>query len=76
MKPDYKNWIPKGMLYTLLSLPVVSALLFLASFFLFDGVLERVLCIIFSIALIVSIKFAIWCGYAYKSFSNDGKRME
>ena len=61
MKPDYKNWIPKGMLFSLIAGTVLSLALLLAF-----G--------IFGIAFVVCAKYTEWCVYAYRSFSYEGER--
>lgn len=74
MKPDYKNWIPKGMLYTLPLLPFPAVLLLAVFLFFTEGTLRIVLSVIAVVALIASLKAALWCIYAYRAFSYEGKR--
>ena len=75
MKPDYKNWIPKGMLYSLIVGTVLSLALLLV-FGVFGlgvgGKLRVVLGVVFGIAFVVCAKYTEWCVYAYRSFSYDG----
>ena len=77
MKPDYKNWIPKGMLYSLIAGTVLSLALLLV-FGVFgigvSGKLRVVLSVVFGIAFVVCAKYSEWCVYAYRSFSYDGER--
>ena len=77
MKPDYKNWIPKGMLVSLIAGMVLSLALLLV-FGVFGigvgGKLRIVLGVVFGIAFVVCAKYTEWCVYAYRSFSYDGKR--
>ena len=77
MKPDYKNWIPKGMLVSLIAGTVLSLALLLV-FGVFgigvSGKLRIVLGVVFGIAFVVCAKFTQWCVYAYRSFSYDGER--
>ena len=77
MKPDYKNWIPKGMLYSLIVGTVLSLALLLV-FGVFgigvSGKLRVVLSVVFGIAFVVCAKYSEWCVYAYRSFSYDGER--
>ena len=61
MKPDYKNWIPKGMLFSL----IAGTMLSLALLLVFG---------VFGIAFVVCAKYTEWCVYAYRSFSYDGER--
>ena len=77
MKPDYKNWIPKGMLFSLIAGTVLSLALLLA-FGIFGigvgGKLRVVLGVVFGIAFVVCAKCTQWCVYAYRSFSYDDER--
>ena len=77
MKPDYKNWIPKGMLVSLIAGTVLSLALLLV-FGIFGigvgGKLRVVLGVVFGIAFVVCAKCTQWCVYAYRSFSYDGER--
>ena len=77
MKPDYKNWIPKGMLVSLIAGTVLSlALLLVFGIFVIGvgGKLRVVLGVVFGIAFVVCAKCTHWCVYAYRSFSYDGER--
>ena len=77
MKPDYKNWIPKGMLVSLIAGTVLSLALLLV-FGIFgigvSGKLRIALGVVFGIAFVVCAKYTEWCVYAYRSFSYDGER--
>lgn len=77
MKPDYKNWIPKGMLFSLIAGTVLSFALLLV-FCIFGigvgGKLRVVLGVVFGIAFVVCAKCTQWCVYAYRSFSYDDER--
>ena len=77
MKPDYKNWAPKEMLFLLIAETVLSLALLLV-FGVFgigvSGKLRAVLGVVFGIAFVVCAKYTEWCVYAYRSFSYDGKR--
>ena len=68
MKPDYKNWIPKGMLFSLIAGTMLSLALLLA-FGIFGigvgGKLRVVLSVVFGIAFVVCAKYSEWCIYAY-----------
>ncbi len=77
MKPDYKNWIPRGMLFSLFALTVLSiALLLLFGVFGFavSGHLRTMLGVIFGVAAVACAKYTVWCVYAYRSFSYNGRR--
>ena len=76
MKPDYKNWMPKGMV---LSAALAAAvLLILALVFgltgLVSGTLKTVLCIVFLAAALIALAAAVWMALLYRAFSYDGKR--
>ena len=77
MKPDYKNWIPKGMLVSLIAGTMLSLALLLV-FGVFGigvgGKLRIVLGVVFGIAFVVCAKYTQWCVYAYRVFSYDGER--
>ena len=77
MKPDYKNWIPKGMLFSLIAGTMLSLALLLV-FGVFgigvSGKLRVVLGVVFGIAFVVCAKYTQWCVNAYRSFSYDGER--
>ena len=77
MKPDYKNWIPKGMMFSLIAGTALSLALLLV-FVVFgigvSGKLRVVLGVVFGIAFVVCAKYTQWCVYAYRSFSYDGER--
>lgn len=77
MKPDYKNWIPKGMLFSLIAGTMLSLALLLV-FGVFGigvgGKLRVVLGVVFGVVFVVCAKYTQWCVYAYRSFSYDGER--
>lgn len=71
MKPDHKNWIPKGMLFSLITGTALSlALLLIFSVFGIgvSGKLRVVLGVAFGIAFVVCAKYTQWCVHAYRSF--------
>ncbi len=77
MKPDYKNWIPKGMLVSLMAGTVLSFALLLVFGVCGIGVsgwMRIALGVTFGIAFAVCAKYTQWCVYAYRSFSYDGQR--
>lgn len=77
MKPDYKNWIPKGLLFSLIAGTALSLALLLIFGVFGLGVSEGLrtgLGVLFAIAFVVCAKYTEWCVYAYRSFSYDGER--
>ena len=77
MKPDYKNWMPKGMVLGFASGALVSILLLILfglSPLLASGTLKTVLTIVFAVLSIVFVLIALWTFMMYRSFSYNGKR--
>ena len=76
MKPDYKNWMPKGMVWSAIALTAV----FLVLFIIFgltgvtSGTLKTVLFIVFLIGTIAGLCVSIWMILMYRAFSYDGSR--
>ncbi len=76
MKPDYKNWVPKGLLYVLLSGAIASLVLFIV----FCGVtlsnvaLKISLIIIFLLSTIIFTVIFAFMLNMYKAFDYNGKR--
>lgn len=77
MKPDYKNWVPKGMLYGLFA-ATGAALAGLLAFGVCgvwtQGRLRGILAAVFGVALVACAKASEWCVRAYRAFSYDGPR--
>ena len=77
MKPDYKNWMPKGMVLGTLAGAVGCFVLFLVfgcTGLLHPGTLKSVLKIVFLIAAVICFCAAIWMWMLYRAFSYNGKR--
>lgn len=77
MKPDYKNWIPKGMIFSLVVGTVLSLVLLLVFGVFGIGVkdeLRIVLGVVFALAFVVCGKSTQWAICAYNAFSYDGNR--
>ena len=76
MKPDYKNWMPKGMVLTAIVATVVLLVL-LAAFGLSglaEGMLKTVLCIVFLIGAVLGLCVSVWMVLMYRAFSYNGER--
>ena len=76
MKPDYKNWMPKGMV---LSAVIVTAVFLLLSIIfgftgLISGVLKTVLFIVFLVGTVIGLCASLWMILMYRAFSYNGKR--
>ncbi len=77
MKPDYKNWMPKGMIYTALAGTAVFLILFIVfgvSGLVNPGKLKTVLFIIFLLGTVTGIFSSVWMILMYRAFSYNGKR--
>ena len=76
MKPDYKNWMPKGMVLS----SVVVTMLFLILFIIFglsgivSGTIKTVLFFVFLAATVFGIGISLWMILMYRTFSYNGKR--
>ena len=85
MKPDYKNWIPKGMMFSLIAGTVLSLALLLV-FGVFgigvSGKLRVVLGVVFGIAFVVCAKYTEWPKspfaevYKYQSINGDDEEKQ
>ena len=77
MKPNYKNWMPKGMIRGTLGGAVACLILFFVfgvSGLLEAGTLKTILKIVFLILTIVLTLLALWMWLLYRAFSYDGRR--
>ena len=77
MKPDYKNWVPKGLIYGM----VAATALTLACFLIFGvcglgvkGGVRIALGAVFAVACLACGKYSEWSIHAYKIFSYEGER--
>ena len=76
MKPDYKNWMPKGMIQAALGATALCLVLFVI-FGLTDlcgGTLKTVLCIVFLAGTVIGLAASVWMILMYRAFSYDGRR--
>ncbi len=76
MKPDYKNWMPKGMVLTSVGATAVFLILFIVFGLtgLVSGALKTVLFIVFLIGAVIGLDISIWMIFMYRAFSYNGKR--
>ncbi len=75
MKPDYKNWMPKGMIYAFLSAFLgCAALLAVFALTLADGTLKTVLLIAFAVLTLVFCVMTVWSVLMYRAFDYNGRR--
>ena len=75
MKPAYKNWMPKGLIWSFAAAAVgcgaVCAVLALA---MPAGVLKTVLLVVFIALTVLFLGVTCWSVLMYRAFSYDGKR--
>ena len=76
MKPDYKNWMPKGMVLSGLAATAVFLILFIVFGLsgLISGTLKIVLFIVFLAGTIIGLGVSVWMILLYRAFSYSGKR--
>lgn len=77
MKPDYKNWVPKGMIYGLSAGTGVLAAAFAGSLVLLKNATTPVRIVVSTVLGLGAIacgKFTQWSIMAYRQFSYNGKR--
>lgn len=77
MNPDYKNWMPKGMVLGTLAGAVGCFVLFLifgSTGLLQQGTLKTVLKIVFLAATVICACVTVWMWLLYRAFSYNGKR--
>lgn len=76
MKPDYKNWMPKGMVLT----GVGATALLLVLFIVFEltglvsGTAKTVLFIVLLALTLIALAVTVWMYLLYRAFSYNGKR--
>ncbi len=76
MKPDYKNWMPKGMVLS----AVIATAVFLLLFIVFgltgiiSGVLRTVLFVVFLAGTVIGLCVSVRMVLMYRAFSYHGKR--
>ncbi len=76
MKPNYKNWMPKGMILAALGVTAVFLILFVVFGLtgVVSGTLKTVLFIVFLVGTVIGLCVSIWMILMYRAFSYNGKR--
>ena len=76
MKPDYKNWMPKGMVLSAIAATAVFLILFIVFGLtgIISGTLKTVLFIVFLAGTIIGLGVSVWMILLYRAFSYNGKR--
>ncbi|MCR5074076.1 MAG: methyltransferase domain-containing protein [Clostridiales bacterium] len=76
MKPDYKNWMPKGMVLSAIAATAVFLILLIVFGLtgIVSGTLKTVLFVVFLAGTVIGIVVSVWMILLYRAFSYDGKR--
>jgi len=77
MRPDYKNWMPKGMIYSFAAGAGASALLCLllaCTGLLAGGTLKTVLIVIFAVLTLILCGLMVLSVLMFRTFDYNGKR--
>ena len=77
MRPDYKNWMPKGMIFSFAACAGASlllCLLFACTGLLAGGTLKTVLIVLFAALTLILCGLTIWSILMFRAFSYNGKR--
>lgn len=76
MKPDYKNWMPKGMVLSSVVVTMLFLILFIISGLsgIVSGTIKTVLFFVFLAATVFGIGISLWMILMYRTFSYDGDR--
>ena len=75
MKPDYKNWMPKGMIYAFLAAFLgCAAALVIFSLALTEGTLKTILTVVFVVLTLLFCVLTKWSIFMYRAFDYNGKR--
>ena len=76
MKPDYKNWMPKGMILSFAAGAAASlllCLLFACSGWV-SGIWQTVLTVLFAVLTVIFCGLTIWSVLMYRAFDYNGRR--
>ena len=74
MKPDYKNWMPKGMILSFAAASVLSLAAAFTVRLLADGALKTVLTVLLAVLAALFCGLTVWSIFMYRAFSYNGKR--
>ncbi len=77
MKPDYKNWMPKGMILSFAAWAAASlllCLLFACTGLLAEGTLKTLLAVLFAILAVSFCALTAWALLMYRAFDYNGRR--
>ena len=74
MKPDYKNWMPRGMILSFAAASVLSLAAAFTVRLLAGGALKTVLTVLLAVLAALFCGLTVWSIFMYRAFSYNGKR--
>ena len=74
MKADYKNWMPKGMIWPFLGGAIGCGIAAIILNALLKGAPRTVLTVIFAVLAVIFCGMTLWAVLMHRAFSYDGKR--
>ena len=74
MRPDYKNWMPKGMIYSFLGGSIGCGVAAIVLNLLLNGTLKTVLTVVFTALALLFCGLTVWAVLMHRAFSYNGKR--
>ena len=74
MKVDYKNWMPKGMIWSFLGGAIGCGIAAIILNALLKGTPKTVLTVIFAVLAVIFCGMTLWAVLMHRAFSYDGKR--
>ena len=74
MSANYKNWVPKGLIYGLFAGTVTMSSGAVTLGILCDNTVSKVISGVLGIGSLALLCGSVWCVYAYHQFSYNGKR--
>ena len=74
MKPDYKNWMPRGMMYSFLFAALGCGVAAAASRLLPDGAVKTALTVALAVLAVVFCGMTVWALLMRRAFDYNGKR--
>jgi len=74
MKADYKNWMPKGMIWSFLGGAIGCGIVAIILNALLKGAPRTVLTVIFAVLAVIFCGMTLWSVLMHRAFSYNGKR--
>ena len=74
MKPDYKNWMPRGMIWSFLGGAVGCGIAATVFSRLLGGTMKTIMTGVFAALAVIFLGLTVWAVLMHRAFSYDGKR--